>query len=129
MGQIPWAPGNGLVRQPASRLLCLWQGTAAEDAAFDIALACEGSPCDAGFAAFSVVGDLEKGFEMVTHAEAARATATHGFPMRIARLAIHMYRGARRLAWKGSRARPLLHESGRRRGMCVRHAHAQCGMH
>ena len=43
----------------------------------------------------TIISDLEKGFEKVGHDHIAEATDKYGFPKRILRLALDMYRAAR----------------------------------
>eukprot|EP00972_Heterocapsa_arctica_P041684 6145319-Heterocapsa_arctica.AAC.1 len=44
---------------------------------------------------------------MVRHCRAIKAGDKHGYPMIMLRLAIDMYRGQRRIAWRSTTSRPL----------------------
>ena len=45
----------------------------------------------------TMISDLEKGFEKVVHSKIAEAAGRYRVPARILRLALDMYRGARRI--------------------------------
>ena len=71
-------------------------GCAAEDAAYDICLGAEAADDDSTYTV-TLISDLEKGFEKVRHEKLVEAAEKYGFPRHILRLALDMYRSARRI--------------------------------
>ena len=51
--------------------------------------------------AASVIVDIDKCYENVQHTKLVRAAVQHGFPLRILRMCLMMYRASRTVAWDG----------------------------
>ena len=72
-------------------------GKAAEQAANDIALNNESLTTDDNEVAVTMLADLEKGFEKVTHSLIEANAAIYNFPPKIWKCAVAMYKAARRI--------------------------------
>ena len=86
-------------------------GCAAEDAAYDICLRTEAAE-GLGRYTVTMISDLEKGFEKVSHDKIEAAADKHGFPKRTLQLALNMYKGARRIKCGDALSRPVYTKQG-----------------
>ena len=84
---------------------------AAEDAAYDVCLRTEAAEGQ-GMYTITMISDLEKGFEKVRHDRIEAAAEKHGFPKRVLRLALDMYKGARRIKCGDALSRPIYTAQG-----------------